>query len=168
MLIIHVTSEIVGSATLTEQAGSQGRKAAAALYAANIVSGCGTTHHFGVTRCSSRQVFGKVPKREIYGWLGECPPNVNGKPYQAIEVRHPGTGTFALRLYDEYSPHQDTLRGMGPILRNNILIHIGDPACSFGCLTVGGGLTELNHLQEFIYKHRDTGRPLIQVHIAER
>ncbi len=167
MIVIHVTSNIVGSAILTEAPGGRGQRTNVPLYEA-WAHAQRETHRFGVTRCSSHQVFGNVPEREIYDWLGECPPSVPEEPYFAIPVKHYATGTFALRLYDRDSPHQDSLRGMGPIMRSNVLIHIGDPASSSGCLTIGGGRAELDRLQAFIEKHQVSGANQIQVFVAER
>ncbi len=167
MRTIHISNRVVGSATLTERPRGQGRNAQVPLYAATVQIG-DSVHNFSVTRCSSRRVFNNGPAKDRYGWEDECPPNLPNLPYYAQTVLHAGTKSFALRLFEKYSPHRNTLRGLGPITRTNIMLHIGDPACSYGCLTVGGGLMELERLKSFLTAHEHSPHEDIEVHLAPR
>jgi hypothetical protein len=165
MLMIKITNRVVGRTILFEKLGCQGQQIFVNLYDAKA-SYDDNELTFAVARDSSKRVFGPMPRR-LCGIEDECPPNTPDEPYHAIPVIHTQTKTFALRLGDPDSPHCDTLRGMGPMPRTGILIHIG-PSSSLGCMAISEGKYGHQRFEAFVRGYLATGESQIRVVVESR
>lgn len=138
-IYILITGQKTGRrAVLYEKLGRQGRQALVPTYQAELgrYDGESSTYRFTVTRDSSPVVFGQ--SRGRFGLVGECPPSRTCAPYRGRLHQSQRSGQTAVMLSESNLAARNGLLGQGQLLRTDIMIHRG-PACSLGCLTVGGG-----------------------------
>lgn len=165
MKYLIITAAKVGTSILYEEIGCRGRIAKVPTYLAELNDDArpGWHYRFSVTRDAAPVVFGKETERFIDG--GECPPNEWSNPYRGRLVNAPRNGT-CLALYEPGLENRYSLRGMGPVAREHILIHAG-PSSSLGCFSVSGDKEGWRSLESVLFGLLDPEEELV-VYIEPR